>query len=205
MPKNSLEKYRSKRDFRKTGEPKGGKNRKGSKPVFVIQKHKASQLHYDFRLEIDGVLKSWAVPKGVSTDPREKRLAVMTEDHPLEYADFEGVIPEGEYGAGTVLIWDRGTYRNLKEETEGKEGKEGKTMAEALDDGHLTVRLEGEKIKGGYGLIQTKKGGDRKNWLLVKMDDDEADARRNPVSTEPESVASGRTLEEIAEEGNGRD
>lgn len=201
MAKNSLEKYRAKRDFRKTGEPKGGRSRKKDKPVFVIQKHDASHLHYDLRLEIDGVLKSWAVPKGLSTDPREKRLAVMTEDHPLEYADFEGVIPEEEYGGGTVLIWDEGTYRNLKAgEGEDKE----KTMAEALDEGHMTFWLEGEKIQGGYALIHTKSGG-KDNWLLVKMDDDGADARRNPVSTEPKSVRSGRTLEEIAEEENGKD
>jgi len=195
MTKKNLQKYHSKRDFRKTGEPKGGRRRKSGKPIFVIQKHDASRLHYDFRLEIDGVLKSWAVPKGVSTDPRDKRLAVMTEDHPLEYADFEGVIPKEEYGGGTVLIWDAGTYRNLKEE----EGDDKKTMAEALDDGHLIFWLEGEKIRGGFALINTR-GGKKDNWLLVKMNDDEADARRNPVSTETESVKSGRTLEEIAEE-----
>jgi DNA ligase D-like protein (predicted 3'-phosphoesterase) len=199
MAKNSLEKYRSKRNFRKTGEPKGKKSRKKGRPVFVIQKHDASHLHYDFRLEIDGVLKSWAVPKGISTDPRVRRLAIMTEDHPLEYADFEGVIPEGEYGGGTVLIWDEGTYRNLKEENDGEPKK--KSMTEALDDGHLTVWLEGKKIKGGFALIHTKSGA-KDNWLLVKMDDDGADRRRNPVSTEPESVRSGRTLEEIAREND---
>jgi DNA ligase D-like protein (predicted 3'-phosphoesterase) len=198
MAKGRLDKYRSKRDFRRTGEPKGGKGRKKGEPIFVIQKHDASHLHYDLRLEIDGVLKSWAVPKGLSTDPREKRLAIMTEDHPLEYADFEGVIPEGEYGGGTVLIWDKGTYRNLKEE-ENDAGLKKKTMAEALDEGHLTFRLEGEKVQGGYALIHTKSGG-KDNWLLVKMDDEGADARRNPVSTEPKSVRSGRTLDEIAAE-----
>jgi DNA ligase D-like protein (predicted 3'-phosphoesterase) len=192
MSDKSLEKYRSKRDFRKTGEPKGGRPQKSSKPIFVIQKHDASSLHYDFRLEIDGVLKSWAVPKGFSTDPRDRRLAIMTEDHPLEYGDFEGVIPEEEYGGGTVLVWDTGTYRNLK-----KEGDDPKTMAEALDEGHMTFWLEGDKIRGGYALINTKRGG-KDNWLLIKMDDDEADARRNPVSTEPKSVKSGRTLKEIA-------
>jgi DNA ligase D-like protein (predicted 3'-phosphoesterase) len=164
----------------------------------VIQKHDARNLHYDFRLEIDGVLASWAVPKGPSTDPREKRLAVRTEDHPLDYADFEGTIAAGEYGGGTVLVWDHGTYRNLKED-------DGVSMAEALADGHLTVWLEGEKLSGGYALTQTHMRGDPKNWLLVKMDDDEADARRNPTSTEPDSVLTGRSLDEVAaddEEGD---
>lgn len=195
MADDPLKKYREKRDFRKTREPQGKGGIPRREPIFVIQKHDASRLHYDFRLEVDGVLKSWAVPKGPSTDPAEKRLAVMTEDHPLEYADFEGVIPAGEYGAGTVLVWDLGTYRNLKEEA----GQETKSMTDALDDGHATVWLEGEKLKGGYALIKFRKGG-KNDWLLVKMDDDEADARRNPVSTEQDSVKSGRTLEDVAEE-----
>jgi len=152
---------------------------------FVIHKHDASSLHYDLRLEVEGTGKSWAVPKGPSTDPREKRLAIPTEDHELDYFDFEGVIPEGEYGAGTVMVWDRGTYKSLDEE---------RGVREAIEDGRLKVWLDGEKIKGGYALIET---GER--WLLVKMDDDEADARRNPSSTEPKSVKSGRTLEEIKE------
>lgn len=183
--------YESKRDFRSTPEPKGGKRKPGKEPIFVIQKHDASQLHYDFRLEVDGTLKSWAVPKGPSTDPSEKRLAVVTEDHPLDYADFEGVIPEDEYGAGTVLIWDRGPYENITE-------KDGETVpaADALKNGHLLFRLKGEKLKGGYALQHM----DGDNWLLVKMDDDAADARRNPTSTEPQSAVSGRDLDEIAEE-----
>lgn len=199
MPEDDrLEEYRRKRDFSRTSEPSGshkGKNgtAEGS-PGFVIQKHDARSLHYDFRLEVDGVLASWAVPKGPSTDPREKRLAVRTEDHPMDYADFEGVIAEDEYGGGTVLVWDRGTYRNLKED-------DGASMADALADGHLTVWLEGEKLRGGYALTQTKMRGDPKNWLLVKMDDEEADARRNPTSTEPDSVLTGRSLEEVAAEG----
>jgi DNA ligase D-like protein (predicted 3'-phosphoesterase) len=194
--KDSLKKYQKKRDFSKTREPPGKKKKGGKKPVFVIQKHDASRLHYDFRLEIDGVLVSWAVPKGPSTDPREKRLAVRTEDHPLEYADFEGVIPEDEYGGGTVLVWDRGSYRNLKEEAEDKEKI---SMADALEDGHLTVWLEGEKLQGGYALTRTNYRG-KDNWLLVKMKDKGADARRNPVSTHSKSVKSGRTLKEIAGE-----
>jgi DNA ligase D-like protein (predicted 3'-phosphoesterase) len=160
----------------------------------VIQKHDASTLHYDFRIEVDGVLKSWAVPKGPSTDPREKRLALPTEDHPLDYADFEGVIPEDQYGGGTVLVWDTGPYDNITE-------KDGKTVPadKALDRGHLLVRLHGKKLQGGYALQRTGTGK-KSRWLLVKMKDDDADARRNPVSTEPKSVLSGRTLAQIARE-----
>ncbi len=185
--------YAAKRDFGRTPEPKGGKRRKpGKRPIFVIQKHDASSLHYDFRLEIGGVLKSWAVPKGPSTDPREKRLAAPTEDHPLDYADFEGVIPAGEYGAGTVLVWDTGPYENISEE----DGEPIEPEA-ALAKGHLSVRLFGKKLQGGYTLVRMGDDGDA-DWLLIKMRDDAADARRNPVSTEPESVLSGRTIEEIA-------
>jgi DNA ligase D-like protein (predicted 3'-phosphoesterase) len=156
---------------------------------FVIQKHDATSLYYDFRLEAEGVLKSWAVPKGPSTDPREKRLAMPTEDHPLAYADFEGVIPEGEYGAGTVIVWDRGSYRDLGEEP----------VERALERGHATVWLEGEKLRGGYALTRIGKGK-RERWLLVKMDDEGADRRRNPVSSQPESVLSGKTIEQVANE-----
>jgi DNA ligase D-like protein (predicted 3'-phosphoesterase) len=201
-----LSEYRKKRDLRKSGEPSGKGARPGEEPIFVVQKHDARRLHYDFRLEVDGVLRSWAVPKGPSTDPRERRLAIPTEDHPLDYADFEGVIPEGEYGAGTTLVWDRGTYRNLTEDPEGEDEKP-KGMEESLEDGHATFRLRGKKLKGGYSLVRTGKGKDAK-WLLVKVDDDEADARRNPVSTQPESVLSGRSIEEIAQEegdGEGKD
>jgi len=187
--------YAAKRDFERTPEPEGDKRRKGGeRPIFVIQEHDASSLHYDFRLEIDGVLKSWAVPKGPSTDPREKRLATPTEDHPLDYAEFEGVIPEDEYGAGTVLVWDTGPYDNISE-------KDGEPIeaAEALEKGHLSVRLFGKKLEGGYTLVRMGDEADA-DWLLIKMRDDDADARRNPVSTEPESVLSGRTIEEIAQE-----
>lgn len=198
MSQKKLAEYEEKRDFRSTSEPRDeGEAVEGNERRFVIQKHDASSLHYDFRLEVDGVLKSWAVPKGPSTDPSEKRLAQPTEDHPLEYAEFEGVIPEDEYGGGTVLVWDAGTYRNLKED-EDDEG-ETRSVADQLDDGHVTVWLEGEKIRGGYAL-QRIDSGDDERWLLVKMDDEEADARRNPISTEPESVLSGRTIEEVAEE-----
>jgi DNA ligase D-like protein (predicted 3'-phosphoesterase) len=162
------------------------------RPVFVIQKHDASSLHYDFRLEVDGVLRSWAVPKGPSTDPREKRLAVEVEDHPLAWASFEGVIGRG-YGAGTVIVWDTGPYRPLGEEPFG----------EALDAGRASFWLEGSKLRGGYTLTRTRMrgGGDRggkPQWLLIKRRDEEADARRRPVSTQPESVLSGRTIEQVA-------
>src|SRR5438132_4733421 len=141
-----LARYREKRDFRNTPEPRPRTLRRGGKrPRFVIQKHDATSLHYDFRLEVDGVLKSWAVPKGPSTDPRDKRLAMPTEDHPLEYADFEGVIPEGEYGAGPVIVWDAGTYRNLTE----RDGREI-PMAEGLRRGHVKVWLDGRKLRGAY-------------------------------------------------------
>ncbi len=200
--------YERKRDFRRTPEPKGDEvefDWADERPIFVIQKHDASTLHYDFRIEVDGVLKSWAVPKGPSTDPREKRLAMPTEDHPLAYADFEGTIPEGEYGGGTVLIWDRGPYRNLKEiERDEDDDEEPMSVAEQIEDGHVTIWLEGEKISGGYALIRTG-GGDDERWLLIKMKDDRADARRNPTSTEPRSVKTGRTIEEIAQEGGESD
>lgn len=160
-------------------------------PIFVIQKHDASTLHYDFRLEVDGVLKSWAVPKGPSTDPSEKRLAIPTPDHDLDHAEFEGVIPEGKEGAGPVLVWDRGRYENITESGGGTLG-----MEKAIENGHALVRLHGRKLRGGYALHRTV-GGDSPRWLLIKMDDEHADARRNPISTEPESVVSGRVIEQI--------
>jgi DNA ligase D-like protein (predicted 3'-phosphoesterase) len=159
--------------------------------MFVIQKHSARTLHYDFRLEVEGVLRSWAVPKGPSTDPRVKRLAVAVEGHSLEYADFEGVIGEGEYGAGAVIVWDTGTYRNLT----ARDGEEV-PIGRALDDGHAVFELDGHKLHGGYALTRTG-GGRREQWLLVKTRDSRADARRNPVSTQPESVLSGVTIEEV--------
>ena len=142
----------------------------------------------------DRVLKSWAVPKGLSTNPKDKRLALPTEDHPLEYADFEGVIPEEEYGGGTVLVWDRGTYENIKDTP----------ITEAIGDGHAEIRLEGTKLRGGYALIRTPRGG-KEQWLVIKMKDDYADARRNPVNTEPDSVLTGRSLEKIREQEKGNE
>jgi DNA ligase D-like protein (predicted 3'-phosphoesterase) len=183
--------YRRKRDFRRTREP-GGEEvgaRRDESARFVVQKHAASRLHYDFRLEVDGVLKSWAVPKGPSYDPKQKRLAVATEDHPLEYADFEGVIPEGEYGAGPVIVWDRGTYRNLSDVP----------MAEALAAGHAAVWLYGQKLKGGWALTRFRTGRDEL-WLLVKMADEYADPTRD-VTADDRSVLSGRTLAEVGASG----
>jgi DNA ligase D-like protein (predicted 3'-phosphoesterase) len=182
---DALADYRSKRDLDASGEPAGGEP--GERPRFVVQRHEASSLHFDFRLEVDDVLKSWAVPKGPSTDPQEKRLATPTEDHPLDYAEFEGVIPEGSYGAGTVVVWDLGTYRNLTTHR-----GETVTMAEGLQRGHVKVWLEGEKLRGAYALTRSQFRG-REQWLLVKVDDEEADRRRNPVRTQPESVLTGRT------------
>lgn len=197
-PLDSLTKYKSRRDFRRTPEPSGQskdapKLKKDRNPIFVIQQHDATTLHFDFRIEVDGVLKSWAVPKGPSTDPTEKRLAIATEDHPLQYADFEGVIPKDQYGAGTVLVWDAGPYKNISKDEEGDEIP----IRKALKRGTAEIWLEGKKLRGGYALVHSKMQGKKENWLLVKMKDEGADARRNPVRTEPKSVLSGRTLQEL--------
>ncbi len=151
-------------------------------------------MHFDFRLEADGVLKSWAVPKGPSLNPNDKRLAMPTEDHPLEYADFEGVIPEEQYGAGPVIVWDTGTYRNLTE-SDGVEVP----VEDAVAKGHVKVWLDGEKLSGGYALTRIGKG-ERSRWILVKTDDEKADRRRKPVKTQPESVLSDRTVQDLAEQ-----
>ncbi|MDT0687539.1 DNA polymerase ligase N-terminal domain-containing protein [Autumnicola psychrophila] len=192
--KELLEKYHEKRNFDISSEPFGNESSEEGekKPIFVIQKHDATSLHYDFRLLVSGVLKSWAVPKGPSTNPEEKRLAIRTEDHPLEYADFEGIIPENQYGGGTVMVWDAGTYKNEKKDKEGN----FITMEEQLKKGRSTFILEGKKIRGAYSLIRIKKGKDE-NWLLKKVDDDQADARRNPTSTENNSVLTGRSMDDI--------
>lgn len=197
MADDPLKVYRDKRHADVTPEPSGDNEaRPGDKPpIFVIQKHDASSLHYDFRLEIDGVLKSWAVPKGPSTDPREKRLAIETEDHPLAYADFEGVIPETEYGGGTVMVWDIGPFGNAKRDSDGYAEK---SLSECWEDGHITVDLQGHKLAGGYALTHFATEGQKRQWLLVKIDDAHADARRNPVSTEIASALSGRTIAGIA-------
>ncbi len=189
---DSLEKYHKRRKFAATPEPRGKvKRKKGKKPIFVIQKHDASHLHYDVRLEIDGVLKSWAVPKGPSTNPRDKRLAMPTEDHPMEYAKFEGSIPEGNYGAGTVMVWDIGTYENLKE-------KDGISMSQCYENGQIEVEFHGKKLHGGYALIRLKTAPVR--WILLKMRDEYADAHKKIVTSEPDSALTGRSLKEIAKE-----
>jgi DNA ligase D-like protein (predicted 3'-phosphoesterase) len=196
-----LAEYARKRDFNKTREPEAKLTQRRGPPLFVIQKHDASRLHYDFRLQIDDVLASWAVPKGLSTNPKDKRLAVQTEDHPLEYADFEGVIPQGEYGGGTILVWDRGSYRNLRATKERDKQKRKKTasMSEALTEGLIEVWLDGKKLQGGYTLRRID-GGKSPKWLVSKMSDEKADARRDPVSSQPDSVKSGRSMAKVAEE-----
>lgn len=191
-----LDRYRKMRDFDASPEPPGEVRESSQRPIFVVQQHDASTMHFDVRLEADGVLKSWAVPKGPSTDPRDKRLAVRTEDHPLDYADFEGHIDAGQYGGGNVIVWDIGPYRNLTSDDAGNEV----AVADSVAAGHVKVWLEGEKLQGGWALTHARVGGDDDNWLLVKVDDDMADARRNPTSTQPESVLSGRRVDELEED-----
>lgn len=198
---DQLERYRKRRDLDASPEPPGEVRSPSERPIFVVQQHDASSMHYDVRLEADGVLKSWAVPKGPSTDPSDKQLAVRTEDHPLDYADFEGRIPEEEYGGGTVIVWDIGPYRNLTTDDDGEEVP----VDEAIEHGHVKVWLEGDKLQGGYVFTHAKLGGDEDNWLLVKVDDEAADARRNPTSTEPRSVLSDRTIDEVAAKEGGDD
>ncbi|MFB3764291.1 MAG: DNA polymerase ligase N-terminal domain-containing protein [Methanotrichaceae archaeon] len=185
-PKDSLKPYIEKRDFSITPEPLPG-SMQNVEGTFIVQKHDASKLHYDFRLEVGGVLKSWAIPKGPSKNPSDKRLAVETEDHPLRYADFEGIIPKGQYGAGAVIIWDKGTYRNMTQ-------KDGKTIsiADALKNGHIVLRLFGKKLTGGYAFTRTKMG-----WLLVKMRDEEANSSEDVLKIEPRSVISGLSIEDL--------
>jgi DNA ligase D-like protein (predicted 3'-phosphoesterase) len=186
-----LRRYKEKRDFNGTPEPSPAVEEGGGYPIFVVQKHDASNLHYDLRIESGGVLKSWAVPKGPSMDPKVRRLAVPTEDHPMAYADFEGVIPEGHYGAGTVIVWDRGTIRNTK--------GEDASLEENLEEGHATLWLEGAKLRGGFALIRTG-GGKKPRWLFFKMKDGEARPGSDVLAEKPNSVKNGRSLEEVAEQ-----
>lgn len=192
MPEDRLHTYRQKRTGH-SGEPRGDDQvRPHDQPVFVVQRHVASSLHFDFRLEIDGVLMSWAVPKGPSTNPDEKRLAVRTEDHPLDYAGFEGRIGEDEYGGGTVIVWDTGPYANATR----KHGTVIDAPA-AIEHGHIMVVLAGHKIGGGFALSRTQMSGPGENWLLVKLGDEYADRRRKPARTQLESVLTGRTNDDL--------
>ncbi|MCD0489276.1 DNA ligase D [Pedobacter sp. MC2016-14] len=197
----SLEKYIKKRDFSKTSEPAGEKAKSkakgktvkaGSALTFVIQKHAASHLHYDFRLEMEGVLKSWAVPKGPSTDPKTKRLAMMVEDHPYDYRTFEGLIPKGEYGGGTVIVWDEGTYEPI-EKIKGKKAQE-KHLLTQLEEGSLKIVLHGHKVKGEFALVKTKGMGEN-GWLLIKHKDKYAS--ENDITKKDKSVLSKKTVEQV--------
>ncbi|MDB5029903.1 DNA ligase D [Mucilaginibacter sp.] len=186
----SLEKYAEKRDFTKTAEPKAGRSKGKDHLMFVIQKHDASRLHYDFRLEMDGVLKSWAVPKGPSTDPKVKRLAMMVEDHPFDYRNFEGIIPQGEYGGGTVIVWDEGTYEPI-ENIKGKQAQE-KHLLQQLKSGSVKIKLHGEKLEGEYALVKTQGMGEN-GWLLIKHNDGFASPK--DITKKDRSVLSGKTIE----------
>ncbi|RYE51001.1 MAG: ATP-dependent DNA ligase, partial [Hyphomicrobiales bacterium] len=183
-----LETYQSMRDFKATPEPKGRKRASKGDPVFVIQKHAATRLHYDLRLEMDGVLRSWAVTRGPSLVPGEKRLSVHVEDHPMDYGDFEGTIPTGQYGAGTVIVWDRGTWSPVFDAAKG------------YAKGHLEFELKGEKLTGRWHLIRMrgKAKEKRENWLLIKGEDASArdEAATDTLEERPESVKTGRTIEE---------
>ncbi len=184
----SLRRYSSKRDFTRTPEPRGAKQARGHALRFVVQKHHASRLHYDFRLEADGVLKSWAVPKGPTLNPADRRLAVQVEDHPLDYRDFEGVIPAGNYGAGQVIVWDRGTYRLA----------EGTNPSAEIHKGKIKFILRGRKLTGMFTLVRMRpRDGSENAWLLIKDKDAGADPRWDPERHD-ESVKSGRTLDDLA-------
>jgi bifunctional non-homologous end joining protein LigD len=188
-----LAEYKRKRDFTKTAEPEGKTTRRRSARAlkFVIQKHAASHLHFDFRLELDGVMKSWAIPKGPSYDPSVRRLAMEVEDHPIEYNTFEGTIPKGEYGGGTVMLWDRGTY-----EAEGGGGVEA--LREGYERGDLKIVLHGKRLNGGWVLVRMRREGGRAQWLLIKHRDEFADPDYDVVDEAVTSVTSGRTMDEIA-------
>ncbi|MFP3598945.1 DNA polymerase ligase N-terminal domain-containing protein [Chryseobacterium sp. SIMBA_029] len=169
----ALKDYNEKRKFDETSEPKGKTKKSKDKLVFVIQRHAASRLHYDFRLEMEGVLKSWAVPKGPSLDPKDKRLAMMVEDHPYDYKDFEGNIPEGNYGAGQVEVWDSGTYEPLDESSQLSDEKE---LLKELKAGSLKFILHGKKLKGEFALVKMK-NAENNAWLLIKHKDDFAEEK----------------------------
>jgi bifunctional non-homologous end joining protein LigD len=187
-----LKKYRQMRNFAQTPEPAGGKAKKSELPMFVIQKHAATRLHYDFRLEMEGVLKSWAVPKGPSYDPTVKRLAMMTEDHPYDYGSFEGVIPEGNYGAGNVIIWDTGTWEFIEP---------GDDPVKAVQQGKLAFRLYGKKMFGEWALVRIKGRSPKGNeWLLIKHRDQYASPNVDITEVAPRSVVSNLDVDKIGAE-----
>ncbi|MFG3203486.1 DNA polymerase ligase N-terminal domain-containing protein [Streptomyces sp. NPDC048192] len=196
-----LRTYRGRRDFERTREPSGqGPRAGGDEPRFVVQIHDASRMHFDFRLQVDDVLKSWSVPKGPSTDPADKRMAVPTEDHPLEYEEFEGVIPKGEYGGGTVIVWDHGTYEPLSHDRRGRPVD----FAESLERGHATFRLHGSKLRGEYALTRFRGGeGEQEAWLLVRKGRAGASGHGTVDPRRARSVRTGRTLAQVAA-GDGR-
>lgn len=187
-PDPRLDRYLAKRDFGVTPEPTGG-SADGPGPRFVVQQHAARRLHYDVRIEVGGVLVSWAVPKGPSYDPAQKRLAVRTEDHPMDYAGFEGVIPAGEYGGGQVVVWDAGIFHNV---TAGRHGQV-RPLPDALERGHLKVWFVGEKLEGAWAFTRT----DGDNWLMVKAKDVAADPDLDIVAERPESILTGRTVVDL--------
>ncbi|WP_037679700.1 DNA polymerase ligase N-terminal domain-containing protein [Streptomyces griseus] len=196
-----LREYHGKRDFARTAEPPGRTARHGEGPRFVVQIHDASTMHFDFRLQVDDVLKSWSVPKGPSPDPKDKRLAVPTEDHPLEYEEFEGVIPAGEYGGGTVIVWDVGTYEPLSHDRKGRPVD----FEESLRRGHATFRLHGSKLRGEYALTRFRGGDDGEEaWLLVRAGRAGRPAPRTPDPRRARSARTGRTLGQVTAEGGAR-
>ncbi|HEX5429536.1 MAG TPA: DNA polymerase ligase N-terminal domain-containing protein [Patescibacteria group bacterium] len=188
----SLSNYHKKRKFNQTPEPKGRAAKVGKQLHFVVQKHDATQLHYDFRLEAEGVLKSWAVPKGPSMDTADKRLAMMVEDHPFDYRTFEGIIPEGNYGAGTVMVWDEGNYLALGAKTAAESDK---LIRSGIRKGELKFILNGGKLKGGFAMVKTKFGGHGNSWLLFKERDQYA--TNSDITKKDKSAISGRTLKQI--------
>ena len=200
MPRarKALAEYRRKRDFSKTGEPAGGAApaRRG-RLRFVIQKHAATRLHFDLRLELDGVMKSWAVPKGPSLDPSERRLAMQVEDHPIEYNTFEGVIPQGEYGGGTVMLWDRGTYAPNYDDRDN----DIEALHDGLRRGRLKVRFDGKRMRGAWTLVRMHgrdENPDKPAWLFIKERDEHADPSHDLVAAAMTSIASRRTMDQIA-------
>ncbi|MEU2900288.1 DNA polymerase ligase N-terminal domain-containing protein [Streptomyces sp. NPDC001273] len=189
--RDRLRDYHGKRDFDRTGEPRGSGAEPGGRPRFVVQIHDASTMHFDFRLQVGDVLRSWSVPKGPSADPRDRRLAIPTEDHPLEYEEFEGVIPHGEYRGGTVIVWDHGTYEPLSHDRRGRPVGFG----ESLERGHATFRLHGSKLHGEYALTRFR---GEEAWLLVRAAKGGSGGRGTPDPRRARSARSGRTLGQVA-------